>query len=238
MKKKKEGYKTLLTLAAIVLIIIIISSATFAYWRWETASGQQTNVSVQVQGGTLVIDGTNVTNTGVTLYPVKLANCASNALVGTATVKATNETETNMTVTLKLKGTLTAAQGTLNATACGSDANDDGNSDGNKDCLKWAVVETNSSFSSTTTCANATYKGTFASVGTNTPIETGITWTADGTSTGGTGKTTTKYYKVYVWLDSAYSYTNKGTSVSDPMQNLKVTMTWSEDSTMKQLSTS
>ena len=180
-KKNKEGYKTLLVLAAIVLIVIIISSATFAYWRWETASGQQTNVSVQVQGGTLVIDGTNVTNAGVTLYPVKLANCASNALVGTATVTATNQTETDMTVTLKLKGTLTASQGTLNATACGSDANGDGNSDGNKDCLKWAVVETNSSFSPLTsgqTCANATYKGTFASVGNNTDINTGITWTA------------------------------------------------------------
>ena len=226
-KKNKEGYKTLLALAAIVLIIIIISSATFAYWRWETASGQQTNVNVQVKGGTLTINGANVTNTGVTLYPVSLANCASNALLGTATVTAINETETNMTVTLKLKGTLASSQGTLNTT--------------NKAYLKWAVVETNSSFSPLTsgqTCANATYKGTFENVGTNTDIDTGITWTATGTSTGGTsestGSTTTKYYQVYVWLDSGYTYTNTGATVSDPMQNLKVTMTWSENSSMVQ----
>lgn len=241
-KKNNDTKKILITFAAILIIVIIISSSTYSYWRWESlttdnggneSNTQQTNVNVTVRGGSLSISGANVSTNGVTLYPISRANCETSALIGTAKVDAVNGTETPMTVTLKLKGTLEAAQGTLNTNVCASG--------GNKDCLKWAVVETNSEFAPITsgqTCANATYTGTFKNVSSNTDIASGITWTAEEAETqeGSESEavTTTKYYKVYVWLDSGYTWTNYGNTVSDPMQNLKITLTWSTNSTLEQ----
>ena len=216
----KEKNKLIITIIAVLAIIAIVGGATYAYWTWTTSDTQKTNVTITVGGGELNITGTNVTNTG--MYPT--ASCSgSAALKGSATVSAVNQTATNMTATLKIRASLYAAQGTLN--------------EENKGKLKWAIVDTTSTTSKT--CSNPDFSGTFSTVThatssdnfpntTYTDIDTGITFTATANTT------TTKNYDIYVWLDSTYEYTNEGTIVSDPMQNLSISVKWSPASTLAQ----
>lgn len=217
-KKNKETNKLLISIIAVALIIAIIGGATFAYWSWQSNTAQQTNVNVSVAGGNLTISGGNVTNTG--MYPTSDCDGTGALVGGTATVTAVNQTESPMTVKLFIRGTLSAKQGSLTTT--------------NKGKLNWAVVQV---ASSTTTPSDNTCKtgaiasGTLTNVTTNTDINTGITFTAAASTT------TTKYYKLYVWLDSTYSFTNSGSAVSDPMQNLTVSVKWSPASIMTQETT-
>lgn len=213
--KKKETGKLIIAIVAVLVIIAVVGGATFAYWSWQTSTEQQTDVSVTVEGGTLDIVGPNLTNVG--MYPTNDCDGAA-ALVGEATVTAVNETATDMRVTPKLRGTLTAKQGTLNTT--------------NKGYLKWALVDTTTT--TTKTCDNPDYSGTLASVTTNTDFN--ITNTAGNTLTfiATANATTTKKYKVFIWLDETYTFTNTGTAVTDPMQDLTISVRWSQASTMIQ----
>ena len=51
---------------------------------------------------------------------------------------------------------------------------------------------------------------------------------------GVTAKNTTKKYTLYIWLDDGYTYENIGNTVSDPMQDLKIVVQWSPNSTLIQ----
>lgn len=210
----------IIAIVAVVAITLIVVGGTYAYWTWNSAAEQQTNVTVTISGGSLTITGDNVTNTG--MYPTN--NCSgSAALKGSATVSAVNGTATNMTASLKIRASLYAAQGTLDSD--------------NKGKLRWAIVDTTSTTSKT--CSNPDHSGTLGSVThatssanfpntTYSDIDTGITFTAAANTT------TTKTYDIYVWLDSTYESTNTGTVVSDPMQNLSLSVKWSPASTLVQ----
>lgn len=217
-KKNKETNKLLISIIAVALIIAIIGGATFAYWSWQSNTDQQTTVNVTVTGGSLTISGGNVTKTG--MYPTSDCDGTGALVGGTATVTAVNQTESPMTVKLYIRGTLSAKQGSLTTT--------------NKGKLNWAVVQVTSSTAtpSDNTCkTGAIASGTLSNVTTNTDINTGITFTAAASTT------TTKYYKLYVWLDSTYSFTNSGSTVSDPMQDLTISVKWSPASIMTQETT-
>ena len=217
-KKNKETNKLLISIIAVALIIAIVGGATFAYWSWQSNTAQQTNVNVTVTGGSLTISGGNLSNTG--MYPTSDCDGTGALVGGTATVTAVNQTESPMTVKLFIRGTLSAKQGSLTTT--------------NKGKLNWAVVQVTSPTAtpSDNTCkTGALASGTLATVTTNTDINTGITFTAAASTT------TTKYYKLYVWLDSTYSFTNSGSTVSDPMQDLTISVKWSPASIMTQETT-
>ena len=217
-KKQNKG-KILFTIAIITLIIALIGGATFAYWAWETNTEQKTNVNVTVRGGSLTIVGENISHTG--MYPTN--DCDGNgALKGeTVTVTATNDTESPMQAALKIRVSLYAKNGTLNST--------------NKGKLNWALVDT----STGATCESPTKSGTFTTVNhatrqeyfpdtTYTDIDTGETFMAQPLGT------TTKNYKLYIWLDSTYEYTNTGSTISDPMQELQISVKWSPESKLNQ----
>lgn len=199
----------IMAIVAVVAITMIAVGGTYAYWTWNSSSAQKTNVSVTVKGGSLTITGDNVTSTA--MRPTNDCDGAA-ALIGTATVTAKNETATAMTATLKLRGSLTAKQGTLNST--------------NKGKLNWAVVDTTDS-TTTKTCASPDFHGTLADVTTDTDFD--VTTVAVAANS-----TVTKKYAVYVWLDSTYTATNTGSTVSDPMQNLTLSVKWSPASTLVQ----
>lgn len=214
-KKNNDNQKLIITIIAVALIIAIIGGATFAYWSWQTSNAQRTNIAVEVKGATFTIVGNNIENTG--MYPT--ADCDGQAAVKgeVATVTIVNETESPMTAALKIRATLTRSHGTLNTE--------------NKAYLKWAIVELNSANATVANdaCKNgAIATGNFSTATSNTDIDTGITFTATELAT------TTKYYKLYIWLDSTYSYTNTGSTVSDPMQDLKISVRWSPASTLIQ----
>jgi len=214
-KKNNDNKKLLISIAIVTLIIVLTGGATFAYWSWQTNTAQKTNVSVTVQGGELKIIGNNISNTG--MYPTN--DCDGNAaLIGeVVTVTAKNDTESPMQAALKIRATLTAKQGTLNST--------------NKGKLNWSIIELASATTtpSNNACStNAIASGTLGTVTSNTDIDTGITFIASPLAT------TTKYYKLYIWLDSSYDYINEGDTVSDPMQQLDVSVKWSPASTLNQ----
>ena len=48
--------------------------------------------------------------------------------------------------------------------------------------------------------------------------------------------TTTAYFRVYVWIDAGYTYTNAGTNIADPMNNAIIEVNWSTDSIVQQVS--
>lgn len=216
----KDKKNLIMAIVAVLTITLIAVGGTYAYWSWSSSSAQQTNVTVTVKGGSLTITGDNVTSTG--MYPTN--NCSgSAALIGSATVTAKNETATAMTATLKLRASLYAAQGTLNST--------------NQGKLKWAVVDTTSTTSKT--CSSSPdYSGTLSSVTAATSASNfpNTTYTDISLTTFAVAANTTvtKKYSVYVWLDSSYTFTNTGTSVTDPMQNLSISVKWSPASTLAQ----
>lgn len=205
---KTEKNKLIISILIVVAIIATVIGSTYAYWKWTTSEEQRTSITISVGGGKLNINGTNVSNTS--MYPTN--SCRSSAVLkGSSTVTAQNETETTMTVTLKLTATLATKQGEFK--------------EGDKAKLKWAIVDTSDTNAS---CSKPTASGTFADVTIDTDIETGITYPV-------TAKTTsTKNYDLYVWLDSSYESENIGTTVSDPMQNLTLVVKWSENSTLVQ----
>lgn len=271
--KKKEKNKfpiVILVVSIIIVAIIIITGSTFAYWSWETlttgnggssSNNQQTNVSVTVGGASLVFTGTNLTN--ATLRPTN--NCAdtSKALIAEATATVVNDTATYFRVTPRLDVTLAPVSGrTFDDTAANADLSH----------LHWALVDTTST--TTKTCTNPDYQGTFFKVGKVTvsgggstdvsvtgptvttmaenslatinitnmnssyTITDTLTFQAAKATTNAVGQTTpattVRKYKLYIWLDDSYVHTNIGTTVSDPMQDLKITAKWSEKSTMIQ----
>lgn len=205
----------------------------------------------------LLITGNNVTNDNTNnstkpgMVPILTSNCATSpyTLIGEATVTAINGTGTDMRVTPRLDITLTTAQGTLSTTA--------------KSHLHWALVDTTSTTSKTcvnpdyqgtfdkaaivTVSQNTentdvsvsggtslTAIGTSATINITNGTTTPLTFVATKSSKMGESVTTTKKYKVYVWLDSGYEYTNYGNTVSDPMQDLAITVKWSNGSSMIQ----
>lgn len=216
--KKEETNKLIFALIAVVLIIVIVGGATFAYWSWTTNTSQQTVINATVPANsdfTYTIVGNNVTSTG--MYPTSDCDGAG-ALVGnTATVTVINPTESPMQAALKIRATLSSSQGSLTST--------------NKGKLNWAIVQMSSATATAADNACSTSKiasGTLASASSNTDIDTGITFIAAANAT------TVKYYKLYVWLDSSYTFTNTGSAVTDPMQNLNISVKWSPASTLNQ----
>jgi len=203
----KENKKLIISIVIIVLIISIVGGS-LAYWSWQSSEEEKTLVSVSVQGATLTIEGGNVEKTG--MYPTN--DCAgAGAMIGeVATATAVNGTATDMEVLLKIRATLSVSQGSLTKNQKGK--------------INWALVDT----SAGTTCSTTTYKGTLSDVTTNTDIDTGTRFIATKNAT------TTKSYRIYVWLDSTYTYTNSGDTISDPMQNLSISVKFSPASELSQ----
>ena len=203
----KDNKKITLTLIMLGVIISFFGGS-LAYWSWQSSESEKTLVSVSVQGATLTIEGGNVEKTG--MYPTN--DCAgAGAMIGeVATATAVNGTATDMEVLLKIRASLSVSQGSLTTE--------------NKSKINWALVDT----SDGTTCSTTTYKGTLADVTTNTDIDTGIRFTATKNAT------TTKSYRIHVWLDSSYTHTNSGDIISDPMQNLNISVKFSPVSELTQ----
>jgi len=211
MKNDSNKDNKKITLTLIMLgVIISFFGGSLAYWSWQSNESEKTLVSVSVQGATLTIEGGNVEKTG--MYPTNDCDGAGAMIGEVATATAVNGTATDMEVVLKIRATLSVSQGSLTTE--------------NKSKINWALVDT----SDGTTCSTTTYKGTLSDVTTNTDIDTGIRFTATKNAT------TTKSYRIYVWLDSTYTHTNSGDTISDPMQNLSISVKFSPASELSQTS--
>lgn len=219
--RNKEKNKLIIAIIAVLAIITIVGGATFSYFSWRITEENETNITVKVGGGTLNIVGDNVTNDE--MYPTTCNGSA--ALKGSSTVTAVNTSNMTMITTLKLRASLFASQGTLNTT--------------NLSKLHWAIVDTTTTTEKT--CLSPDAQGTFTNVtaATSSANFPNTTYTdIDTTLTFDVPKNTRviKTYDVYVWLDSTYEFINIGEVVSDPMQDLLISVKWSEASTLAQSS--
>ncbi len=206
----KNNVKTIISVVAVLAIIAIVGGGTYAYWSWSTTEEQRTLVTISIKGGTMKIDGGgNISTTERSLVPTTCTNTSS-AIQRKIKVDSDNQTNMAMTESLQLKvDALTPAQGTLTTT--------------NKASLKWVLVElaNESEYTSSTWkgCTTTTNSGNFSNYATGNTITLKTSSIAAGTSS-------TKYYELYIWLDSSYQHTNVGTTQSDPMQNLTLNLSW------------
>lgn len=204
----KNSTKIIISVVSVIAIIVVVIAGTYAYWAWSTSEEQRTSVVISVKGATMTIDGGgNITTKN--LLPTTCIN-TTNSIQRKIKVVSNNETNRVMNELLQLNiDAFTPAQGTLTDTA--------------KANLKWALVEltdqTDYSSSTWKGCTTPTKSGTFSG------FVTGNTITLN-TNSLAAGATSTKYYELYIWLDSAYTYTNVGTVQSDPMQDLTLNLSW------------
>lgn len=262
MKKKKnnEKKKNIIIVIIICAAVALIAGGTYSWWMWRSATN--TLVNITVIGGDLKITGTNVTNNG--MVPISTNNCATSSytLIGEATVNAQNDTTTAMRVTPRLDISLSPQSGRTLSTTNKSFlkwALIDTTNGSTKTCLNPDYQGSFDKVDSVTVTRNATTKDVVitsngvTAVGTNTTMNisniSGSSVTSTLTFEVPANGTETKKYKVYVWLDGdndtnpndsagdgtpGYEHTNYGTSVSDPMQDLSITVKWSTGSSMIQ----
>ena len=230
---EKNNIKSLFfAIIAVISIGVLIGGGTYAFWTWQTSDSQQTNVAFTISAPGFTIVGNNVSATN--LAPTQTCYYQSNAtghiqhtLAGNATVTAENNTTAPMRATITLNGSLSTSSGKVLPTSGSNSAAN----------IHWAIkkVSTASESYSTANCtgtAGSEYAtGTFANItanGTPTDIPTSITFDVPA------GETAVRNYQIYVWLDSDYTHTNIGSTNSDPMQGLTVTLTFSSNSVFTQ----
>lgn len=229
-KDNNNGKNIFLAIVAVIFIGALVGGGTYAYWIWQTNESQRTSVTFTISKPNFTITGDNLSSN--TLAPTQScyytnANYSQHTLAGRATVTAENNTSASMRATITLKGSLTPVSGrTLPTSGSNSAAN-----------IHWAIKEVASattafSAANCTGTAGSTYTtGTFSGKtanGTYSDIPTSISFDVAPGATG------TKYYQVYVWIDSAYTHTNYGNTNDDPMQGLTINMTFSENSEFTQ----
>ena len=232
--EKNNNVKTMIVAVIAVLMIgIIVAGGTYAWWSWSSNSAnasENTFVNFVMETPTFKIVGTNVN--GKKLAPTTQCYTATSGnegygyqLAGKATVTAENKTTTPMRTSFVLSAFIKPASGRSFAS-------------GDLAHVHWSIKEvaaSNDAFSSSncTGTQGATFDtGNFSSVGTSaTNINTTITFDVAA------GETATKYYQLYVWLDSGYNYENVGSNtVTDPMQDATVMLTFSTNSKFEQIS--
>jgi len=234
-KEKKESnlIKIIVAIIAVTSIAVLVGTGTYAYWIWQTNESQRTNVTFEISRPGFTIIGDNVSSTS--LVPTQScyytnASYSQHTLAGKATVTAVNNTSSLMHATITLKGALKPVSGrTLPTSGSNSAAN-----------IHWAIKKVNSasdafSAANCTGTAGTDYAtGTFSGI---TPNASTLTYVDIPTSIAfdvSAGQTVPAYYQVYVWIDSAYTHTNYGSTNDDPMQGLTIALTFSESSTFAQ----
>lgn len=214
----KENTKTLVSIIAVALIIVLVGGGTYAYFTW--ASANNTSVTFTVTGGTMTIDGGgSIASTADHILAPAACTNTKYAIQRKVKVTAVNETTTPMTETIQLKvEDLSTTAGTLNQT--------------NKNSLKWALVratETQYNASTWLGCGTTIASGTFKDV------SKGNTITLYSSDVAAVSTTTTYWYELYIWIDSAYSGSaTSGTTVTDPLQALNLHLAWQGTMTNQQ----
>lgn len=251
---KKEKSTLIITIIAVLLLGVIVASSTFAYFQW---SGSRTNVSVRIpagDGAEMIITPSTTSFTG--LKPTNDCDGTS-AMYGDALVKIENGTGTSMIPSFKLKAKVTkGGSEALTSTALGhihyavvsiqtsTSGVKQGTLTGSCDAPLSADATglfTNSTTSATGNFSTVSTSGAWTDLPTTSAQFLPRQYNAiTGAASGVTFKapqyaTTYQWYRVYVWIDETYTTTTIGNVVSDPLQNAKIELTWSENSMLQQV---
>ena len=208
----KKRNKIIIAIVAVLLITVAVVGATYAYWSWSTNTTQRTivNFTVPTQDNQLSASlAGGGTTTVSNLAPAACTN-GTYAMKKTLTLTYKNLTTQSAVV----KGTLTVSNwnqphtGTLRlnnlhyALTTGTAGGDNCNAGTNRTLLAGG--------------ANSTFVTSGALINDIT-LKSNI---AANTSSG------SETYYLWVWLDSNDNGSNSGATVTDPMQDLTFTLTW------------
>lgn len=219
----KERQKLIFAIVAVLAIIVLVGGATFAYWQWSTSTEQRTNVSFTItesalQGqlsATLQGNGTEAVSN---LAPAACTN-STYALKKEVVITHKNATTQDATVSATLTvSNFTAPHKTANATSISELSN-----------LKYALT-TGTNAGSSCTSGTVVQSGNFSSLvfgSSSTSANSQTLFTQTFTSPANMVDDGTQTYYLWVWIDSTYDGENVGNTVSDALQDLTFTLTWS-----------
>lgn len=210
MKENKN--KIIISIIAVLLIAAIVAGGTYAYWSWSSNTAQRTNVTFTVDAPNMSasIDGSG-SSTVASLAPTTCTN-STYAMKKAVAITYTNGTSVAAKLTANLK--VSSVKAGISTPA---------NTAAQLGKLNYALT------TSSTSCTTGAVKtGNFMNI-----LSAGSTvLTLDINVPANTAETTSTYY-LYVWLDSTYTHENVGSTNSDPMQNLSITLQW--DGSMTQV---
>ena len=211
-----ETRKLIGAIVGIVAFIALIAGATLAYWQWTTNSAQRTNIKLNVIQGLEELMGANLDGGGsITVSNLAPASCTNSSY---AMKKQVTLTYYNLaSQSASIKGTLTLSNplqvhsGTLRlnnlhySLTTGDNAGDS--------CTSGTIVAggANSAFPAFTN---------------GTKIINDIQLKLASPNSGTPQVPLSETYYLWVWIDSMDNGSNVGSTVTDPMQDLSFTLTW------------
>lgn len=256
--------KIIIAVVAVFIVIAIIGGATFAYWQWVTDTSQRTLVNVTVeQGISMTINPTSVSldvdaagNIG--MRPTNDCTKANRVFSSTALVTVVNDTGIAARPKFMLKVKITKSDGSDITNAyreyihyAVGEVNEDLPEEGDNYTVCTSPIAAGT-FSGTGNDGQANGKTTNSAGAViggwyNSSYITLDTTAADGfpdltsdnansvSFTAAAKTTTTHTYKVWGWIGSEYGATNTGNSVTDPLQNATIEISWSDNSEVIQV---
>ena len=197
----------------------LIAGATFAFWQWSTNTSERTNVSFNVVNSVNDLMGANLDGgASVTVSNLAPASCTNTmyAMKKEITLSYYNQTSQNANInaTLTLSSPHQEHSGTLRlnnlhyALTTGENASDS--------CTSGTVL-----------AGGAT--SSFPAFTNGTKIINNLTIKTVSANTGSKSSPLNETYYLWVWIDANDTGSNTGSTVTDPMQELSFTLTWTGD---------
>ena len=207
MKQKRE---MIIAIIAVILIIFVVVGATYAYWGWASNATEQTNITFRVPTSSELLSATLEGGGDSTVKKLAPAACnnATYAFKKDITLTSMNKTTSAAIVTATLSiSDFTAPHATNEHPVSGVLSN-----------LKYAITPYGA-----TTCTSNPVVPTASFTTINGALLTDVTLATIGANT----NSQTDRYTLWVWLDSSYQHTNYGNVISDPLQDISFTLSWS-----------
>ena len=211
----KERDKLIIAIVAVALIVIVVVGATYAYWQWSSNTAQRTNVAFTVPGSNSMMGATLNGGGSATVSNLAPAACTNSTYAFKKTVTLTYYNQ--MPQAADIKATLTLSNvsqphsGTLRLSnlhyslTTGTNA---GNS-----CTSGTVVAGGST-------------SAFPAFTNGTKLLDNVTIKTAAANTGTASQPQSATYYLWIWIDSEDNGSNTGGTVTDPMQDLSFTLTW------------
>ena len=208
----KERNKLIIAIIAVVLIIIVVVGATYAYWQWTTNTDQQTTVEFSVPTTDEQLSASLDGGAQITVSDLAPSACTNQTYAMKKAVTLTYKNLTTQTASIKAN----IAVSNWNQTHSGS-------LDLSK--LHYALTRGSDAGSNCTAGIN---RELVAGGLTSTFVSSGnLIDNVEILSVPANTSQSTETFYLWVWIDPDYNGTNTGNTISDPMQDLTFTLTWS-----------
>ncbi len=208
----KERDKIIIAVVAVLLITVAVVGATYAYWQWTTNTTQQTAVTFTVPNKDDQLSASLAGGGTTTVSSLAPAACTN----------ATYAMKKEMTLTYK---NLTTQPASVKATLTVSNWTQPHTGTLRLNKLHYALTTGSAGGSGCDAGTNRTLVagGSSSSFVTSGALINNIEIKAVPANTAQDSQT----YWLWVWIDSSDNGSNSGSTISDPMQDLSFTLTWS-----------